>query len=72
MLLTSLLLLLFSRLFVSDSFSNPMDCGLAGSSVHGISQARMLEWVAVSFLQGLFLTQGLNLCLLHCRQILYR
>ena len=72
MLLTILLLLLFSRLVVSDSFCNPMDCGLAGSSVHGISQARMLEWVAVSFLQGLFLTQGLNLCLLHCRQILYR
>ena len=28
---------------------NPMDCGLPGSSTHGIFQARILEWVAVSF-----------------------
>ena len=28
---------------------NPMDCSLPGSSVHGILQARMLEWVAISF-----------------------
>ena len=27
---------------------NPMDCSLAGSSVHGILQARVLEWVAIS------------------------
>ena len=26
---------------------NPMDCGLPGSSVHGILQARILEWVAI-------------------------
>ena len=26
-----------------------MDCSLPGSSVHGISQARILEWVAISF-----------------------
>ena len=25
---------------------NPMDCSLPGSSVHGIFQARVLEWVA--------------------------
>ena len=31
------------------TFSDPMDCGLPGSSVHGILQARVLEWVAVSF-----------------------
>ena len=29
------------------TFSNPMDCSLPGSSVHGISQARVLEWVAI-------------------------
>ena len=29
---------------------NAMDCSLAGSSVHGIFQARILEWVAISFL----------------------
>ena len=27
----------------------PMDCSLPGSSVHGIFQARVLEWVAISF-----------------------
>ena len=29
-----------------------MDCGLPGSSVHEISQARILEWVAISFSRG--------------------
>ena len=28
---------------------DPMDCSLPGSSVHGIFQARILEWVAISF-----------------------
>ena len=28
---------------------NPLDCSLAGSSVHGIFQARVLEWVAIAF-----------------------
>ena len=28
---------------------NPMDCSLPGFSVHGTSQARILEWVAISF-----------------------
>ena len=28
---------------------NPMDCSLAGSSVHGIFQARVLEWGAIVF-----------------------
>ena len=29
--------------------SNPMDCSVPGSSVHGICQARVLEWVAIAF-----------------------
>ena len=29
-----------------------MDYGLPGSSVHGTSQARILEWVAISFSRG--------------------
>ena len=29
-----------------------MDCSLPGSSVHGIFQARVLEWVAISFSRG--------------------
>ena len=44
---------------------NPVDCSLPGSSVHGILQARILEWVAVSFSRGS--SQGLNPCTLHCR-----
>ena len=39
---------------------------------HGISQERILEWVAISFSRGIFPAQGLNSGLLHCRQILYR
>ena len=31
---------------------NPMDWNLPGSPVHGISQARILEWVAISFSRG--------------------
>jgi len=47
---------------------NAMDCSLPGSSVHGILQARILEWVYHALLQGIFPTQGSNLrllCLLH-------
>ena len=29
--------------------SDPMDCSLPGTSVHGIFQARVLEWVAIAF-----------------------
>ena len=29
--------------------SDPMDCSLPGSSVHGIFQARLLEWGAIAF-----------------------
>ena len=50
---------------------HPMDCSLPGSSIHGILQARILEWVAISFSRGIFLTQGSNPGLLHCRQTLY-
>ena len=31
---------------------DPMDCSLPGSSIHGIFQARVLEWVAISFSRG--------------------
>ena len=33
-------------------FGTPWDCSLPGSSVHGIFQARVLEWVAMSFSRG--------------------
>ena len=31
---------------------DPMDCSLSGFSVHGIFQARVLEWIAISFSRG--------------------
>ena len=38
---------------------------LLGSSVSGIIQARILEWVAIPVLQGIFLTQGCKPVPLH-------
>ena len=43
----------------------PMGCSPSGSSIHGILQARILEWVGNrALLQGIFPTQKLNQCLL--------
>ena len=42
------------------TFCDPMDCSLPGSSVHGIFQARILEWVAVSFSGDLFQVEFLE------------
>ena len=33
---------------------DPMDCSPPGSSVHGILQARILEWIAIPFSRGSF------------------
>ena len=38
---------------VSPTPSDPMDCSLPGSSVHGIFQARVLEWGAITFSDSL-------------------
>jgi len=46
-----IVVLLFSHQVLSNS-CDPMDCSLPDSSVHGISQARILEWVAISFFRG--------------------
>ena len=35
-------------------FRNPIGCSPKGSSVHGILQARILEWVAISLSRGFF------------------
>ena len=51
---------IFARSRISESevaqscptLCDPMDCSLPGSSVHGILQARILEWVAISFSRG--------------------
>ena len=37
---------------MSDSFCDPIDCSPPGSSVHGISLARILEWIAIFFPRG--------------------
>ena len=52
----------------AKSLCNPVDYSLPGSSVHGILQARILEWVVIPFGKGIFPIQGSNpclLCLLH-------
>ena len=38
--------------WLCPTLCNPMDCSPPSSSVHGISQARILEWVAISFSRG--------------------
>ena len=57
------------------TFFNPMDSSLSGSSVHGIFQARILEWVAIFFSRGF--SQPRDRTFISCvscfgRQILYR
>ena len=47
---------LFIRVIVAQScltLCNPMGYSLPGSSVHGILQARLLEWVAISFFSSM-------------------
>ena len=52
-----------AKLLQSTLF-DPMDCSPPGSSVHGILQARILEWVAMSSSQRIFQSQGSKLCLM--------
>ena len=44
---------------------DPMDCSPPGSSVHGISQARVLEWGAVDYSRHLYIN-GIIRCLSFC------
>ena len=59
-----------------DSWDS-MDCILSGFSVHGISQARILKWVSISFSRGSSQSKDwiwvscISGSLLHCRWILY-
>ena len=46
------MVMLVSSLSCVQMFCNPMDCSPSGSSIHGISQARILEWVAIFFSRG--------------------
>ena len=49
---------------------DPMDCSPPGSPVYRTFQARILEWVAIFLLQGIFPTRGSNPAIPHCRWIL--
>ena len=51
---------------------NLMDCSPPGSSVHRSSPGKNTAVSCHALLQGIFLTQGLNPGLPHCRQILYQ
>ena len=44
------------------TLSDPMDCSLPGSSIHGIFQARVLEWGAIAFSKTLWLLLLLLSC----------
>ena len=50
---------------------DPVDCSPPGSSIHGILQAQVLEWVAIPFSRESSLIQGRNPGVLHGRQILH-
>ena len=50
---------------------DPMDCSPPGSSVHGVSQARILVWVAISFSVGSSRPKDQALISCSGRQILY-
>ena len=41
------------------TLSDPMDCSLPGSSVHGIFQARVLEWGAIAFSKYILGAEGI-------------
>ena len=51
---------------------DPLDHSLPGSSVQGILQARILEWLVIPFSRGLSQPRDQIQVLLHCRQFLYR
>ena len=71
-----LLLLLLSFFSRVQLFCDPMDYSPPGFPIHGIFQARILEWVAVSFSRGSIWPRDptwvscIAGCLLNCRQIL--
>ena len=61
----------YTKSFSCIWLCNPTDCSPPGSSVHGVSPGKNTGVDCYAFLQGIFLTQGSNPGLQHCRQILY-
>ena len=43
------------------TLSDPMDCSLPGASIHGILQARVLEWVAIAFSDSILNSRDITL-----------
>ena len=52
---TALTLCACSVAQLCPALCDPMDCSPPGSSVHGISQARILEWAAMPFSRGTYI-----------------
>ena len=53
------------------TLSDPMDCSPPGASVHGILQARILEWVAMTSSRGSSQPRDSTRIYPHCRQTVY-
>ena len=54
------------------TLGDPLDCNLSGFSVHGILQARILEWVIIPFSRVSSQSRDQTQVLPHSRQILYQ
>ena len=52
------------------TLSDPMDCSLPGSSVHGIFQARVLEWGAIAFSSDGDCSHEIKRCVLLGRKVM--
>ena len=63
---------MLAQVKVKVTQSCPTFCNPTDYTVHGILQARLLEWEAFPLSRGSFPTQGSNPGLPHCRQILYQ
>ena len=48
-----------------STLSDPMDCSLPGSSIHGIFQARVLEWGAIAFSDGILFSHK------NCEEVIF-
>ena len=71
--MSACVLRLFSHVPMSLTLCDPMGCSLPGSSVHGVLQARILEWVATSSSRGSSQPRNRTRvsCLLHWQVGLY-
>ena len=54
------------------TLSDPMDCSLPGSSIHGILQARVLEWGAIAFSELQSIAFVINTCIIILSLILLK